>query len=305
MLMDSIRFWSTNSKRRQNRRAIPAVAIIEHLEDRALLAGVLDAGFETDGMVVAEMGTAGESAHQVIVQSDQKIVVVGNSHEEGFLVIRYNPDGSFDSTFGTGGKVVTSFGNPRELATSVAQQADGKLVVAGWTGESGHGKMDFGLVRYNSDGSLNSSFGMNGQVTTALGTSSDLVSALVIQSDGNIVAVGSTRQTVDLRDLDIALVRYNSDGSLDSTFLMGGKVVTTFGSSTAEAAVAVVLTSDQKIVVAGWSQPDIENYGSSGSVVADQTCVAFGRRFSKASQRCVMPALIDPCVSRSVCAVRS
>ncbi len=254
MWMRSTRFRSTISKRGRNRRVVPAVVIVEPLEDRTLPAGALDAGFGANGLVLTDIGTAEETARRVMVQSDQKIVVVGASFgtDADFLVVRYNPDGSLDSTFGTGGKVVTSFGKPRDEAMSAVQQSDGKIVVAGWTGDwvGSPAKIDFGLARYNVDGSLDSTFGTNGRVTTAIGTSIDLVFSVMIQRDGKIVAAGATKSG---EDNDFALVRYRPDGSLDSTFGSGGIVTATFGASTNDVGTQAILTSDDKIIVAGYS----------------------------------------------------
>lgn len=256
MWMRSTRFWSTISKRGRNRRVVPAAVVVERLEDRTLPAGALDVGFGMNGLVVTELGATAETASHVIVQSDQKVVVVGTSFgaDADFLVVRYNTDGSLDSTFGMGGKVVTAFGKPRDEATAVAQQSDGKIVVGGWTGDwygSPLARLEFGLARYDADGSLDSTFGTNGRVTTSFGTSSsDLLSSVVIQSDGKIIAAGTTKHG---EDADFALVRFNSDGSLDSTFGVGGKVITTFGSSTFDAGRQIVLTSDQRIIVAGYT----------------------------------------------------
>ncbi len=124
---------------------------------------------------------------------------------------------NLDPTFGNGGKVITDF-NREDYANAVVLQPDGKLIVAGTTG--GPTTSDFLIVRYNGDGSLDTSFGNGGKVLTDFGMQ-DYAHAIAVQPDGKIVAAGvgegpSSTNTV--------LARYNADGSLDSTFGIGGKV---------------------------------------------------------------------------------
>ena len=131
---------------------------------------------------------------RVAIQPDGKIVAAGYSDAGGnrdFALVRYNADGSLDTTFGGGGKVLTDFGAASDDdAVRVALQPDGKIVVAGYSERPRH--CDFALVRYNADGSLDPSFGAGGKVLTDLGDSSDDDGrAVAIQPDGKIVAAGS------------------------------------------------------------------------------------------------------------------
>ena len=115
-----------------------------------------------------------------------------------FALVRYNTDGSMDTTFGTNGIVKTVIGTWAQ-AYSVALQSDGKIVLAG--SASSH----FALARYNTDGSLDTTFGTNGIVTTSIGTVQDMATCVAIQSDGKI-AVGGKRDNG--ANYDFALVRY-------------------------------------------------------------------------------------------------
>ena len=135
-------------------------------------------------------------------------------------------DGDLDTTFGTGGKVTTAIGSDTDQALSVAIQSDGKIVAAG---NSNNGNdYDFALVRYDANGSLDTSFGTGGKVTTDFGSANDFARSVAIQSDGKIVVAGySNNGSND----DFALVRYNTDGSLDASFDSDGKVTTDFGSA--------------------------------------------------------------------------
>src|SRR5262249_19459262 len=147
-------------------------------------------------------------------------------------------DGDLDTTFGSGGMVITDFGGD-DLANAVALQSDGKIVAAGRTQVGG--VSSFALVRYNADASLDTTFGTGGKVATdSLGDAF----ALSIRSDGKIVVAGGRTQSPST----FVLARYNSDGSLDTTFGSGGTVVRTdFSGSYA----ALLLQPDGKIVVAG------------------------------------------------------
>src|SRR5437667_483777 len=158
-------------------------------------------------------------------------------------------DGDLDSTFGSGGKVVTDFFGRSNGANAVALQADGKIVVVG-NALSALGPPDFALARSNGDGSLDNSFGSGGRVTTDFGGRSDNASAMAIQPDGKILAAGGA----DLggTQFDFALARYNSNGSLDSTFGSGGKVTTDFNGGL-DAASAIALQTDGKIILAGFA----------------------------------------------------
>src|SRR5262249_2754285 len=129
--------------------------------------------------------------------------------------------GSLDMTFGSSGKVITAFGSSNEGVNALVLQPDGKIVAAGFA--NGGSDDDFALARFNADGSLDPTFGAAGKVTTLFGSSDDFISALVLQPDGKIVAAGFTNNGTND---DFALARYNTDGSLDSTFGTGGKVTT-------------------------------------------------------------------------------
>jgi uncharacterized delta-60 repeat protein len=157
----------------------------------------------------------------------------------------YAQPGSLDLSFDNDGKVVTDIGSGNDYGWSAAIQIDGKIVVAGNI-DNGSNR-DFALVRYNADGSLDNTFDSDGKVTTVIGSGNDYGNSVAIQCDGKIVVAGSSNNG---SDDDFALVRYNTDGSLDNTFDSDGKVTTDFG-STDESGYSVAIQSDGKIVVAG------------------------------------------------------
>lgn len=131
---------------------------------------------------------------------------------------RYNSDGSLDTTFDGDGKLITNFGS--ESAYSVIQQSDGKLVVAGRKSKGGL-QNDFELVRYNSDGSLDTSFNGTGELTVAVSSGNNAAYEIIQQSIGKLAATGFSSG-------DFALVRCNVDGSLDATFSDDGMLSTGF-----------------------------------------------------------------------------
>jgi uncharacterized delta-60 repeat protein len=163
--------------------------------------------------------------------------------------------GGLDPTFGTGGRVVTNLGGT-DVLQAMTLQTDGKIVAVGWTTHNGPTGIDFAVVRYNANGSLDRSFGTGGMVITDLG-SNDSALGVAIQSDGRIVVVGYTSTAAGGND--VAIVRYNVNGSIDKTF-GGGQAkgivridFTAPGSSSPSNDVArgVVIQSDGKIIVAG------------------------------------------------------
>jgi uncharacterized delta-60 repeat protein len=263
------------------------------MEDRCLLsAGALDPSFGSGGTVTTVL-KSGSQANAVAIQSDGKIVAVGNggaSLHGGYVELaRYNTDGTLDTSFGSSGKVETKFGGGP--VDAVAIQPDGKIVVSGGllmrynangtldttfgskgtvtpsfemkglgievlngvaeiVGAGGVGLSNtndaFAVARYNPSGSLDSSFGNGGEVITDITSSYDDGNAVAIQTDGKILVAGNSNGRLDAAE--IAVVRYNTNGSLDSSFGIGGIAQTAVG---AGRGYAIALQSDGKIVVAG------------------------------------------------------
>jgi uncharacterized delta-60 repeat protein len=220
--------------------------------------GSLDLTFRGMGRVTTDFG-ANDFAAAVAIQPDGKLVVAGTTLTftfgtgvGAFAIARYHPDGRLDLAFGSGGKVVTDFGdNGSAFLLAVALQHDGKIVAAGGVIVLGRGGI--ALARYNPDGSPDLTFGVGGKVVTELGYSYAV--ALALQPDGKIVVAGRSSNFF-VAGLYIVspgghftVARYNPDGDLDVTFGTGGTRITDFGDD--DAASAVGLQSDGKIVVAG------------------------------------------------------
>jgi len=216
--------------------------------------GSLDTGFDGDGRVITDMGGAVNYADGVALQSDGKIVVAGfcgpdPGPVQDFCLARYNSDGSLDTAFDGDGKVITDWEYIMGSAQGIAIQADGKVVAAGSCGAVG-GPYDFCLARYNPDGSLDTSFDVDGKVTTDIGGGSDFAHGVALQGDGKIIAAGNCSLS---GDDDVCLARYLPDGRMDTSFGGDGTVTTDIG--VRDRAMAVALQGgwgDWKIVVAGY-----------------------------------------------------
>src|SRR5712691_10142284 len=214
---------------------------------RYTASGVLDTSFDTDGKLTTAIGTRSDEAYGVALQADGKIVAAGRAYMSGydFAAVRYNSDGSLDTSFDTDGKVTTKFVTSVDEAYAVAIQADSKIVLAGRVQNGSY--YDVALARYNTNGSLDTSFDTDGKVTTSISTTTDEAYAVAVQSDAKIVVAGRT--TVG-STFDFALARYTTSGGLDSRFGTGGMVSAGSGTSTDEV-YAIAIQPDAKIVVAG------------------------------------------------------
>jgi uncharacterized delta-60 repeat protein len=183
------------------------------------------------------------------VQSDSKIVVVGTANKdvsEDFVLARYVSTGVLDATFGTNGKVTTTFGPGPDVAYAVVIQPDTKIVVAG-SATGTVTDLDFAMARYDSLGIPDPNFGFGGIVTTDFGTGKDEVYGLALQADGKILLSG---EATVLGDESFAVARYDTTGVLDPTFGTGGTVFTDFSGENDDA-YGLAIQADDKIVAGG------------------------------------------------------
>ena len=266
--------------------------------------GSLDAGFGVGGRVLVDFGNTADGASAVAIQPDGKIVVVGSAYSPGtsrtdIALVRFNADGTPDPNFGTNGKVTNVFpGGSSSAASSVALQADGRLVVAGVTASRPTPETyvsDFAAVRYNSDGTPDASFGAGGRVKLDF-EPNDSVTGVALQQDGRIVLAGTAGNTAGGIGVafTFALARLKADGSLDPTFDGDGKATLAFLGY--DWCSGLALQSDGRIVVAGSSmsqrnrtEPDFAlarlnadgspdpTFGANGRVLAD---IGFGSETS-------------------------
>lgn len=250
--------------------------------------GSLDTSFGVDGKVVTDLGPF-DSARAVAIQADGKIVAAGYARLTSiygiitggdFALARYNPDGSLDTTFGSTGKIKTHFNEPSEFGhvdqiQAIAVQSDGRIVVAGDVLNSASQSVDFAVLRYDSSGNPDPSFGSTGRAITDIGAL-DSAKAIALQADGRIVVAGQSYMS---STFDFVVARYNANGSLDASFGSGGKTVTDFGSD--DTVYAVTVQSDGRIIAAGSSAGNFAlaryntnggldfSFGSSGKVSTD------------------------------------
>jgi uncharacterized delta-60 repeat protein len=239
--------------------------------------GSPDTTFSGDGRQITNLG-GWDKAYGLAIQSDGKIVVVGTRFNDGTLttgylaVVRYNPNGTLDTTFnGTGRKFVGNAGS----SGGVAIQADGKIVVGAGVSNGTDG--DFAVFRFNYNGSLDTTFSGDGKQTIGFGAGiEDTVGwgqNLAIQPDGRIVMGGGSGN-------NFAVVRLYSNGTLDTTFSGDGRQTTNFGGDDHSRALA--LQPDGRIVAvghkgtAGNSYFAVARYNSDGS--PDTTFNVTGRK---------------------------
>ena len=225
--------------------------------------GSYDMSFSGDGVVMPRFGTGGAEAKAIAIQPDGKIVVAGyfwngSNGKFDMALIRLNPDGTPDNTFSGDGQVLTHI-RDYNIATDMVLQPDGKIVIAGYTA-SNVGGIDVGIVRYNSDGTLDNRFSGDGMLTADLGSDNDQVVGLLLRPDGKLVVVGNGQTG------KVFLLRYNADGSPDTSLDIDGMMITGNGEfmNTASAA---LLQPDGAIVVAGTKDGNfrIERFNSNGS----------------------------------------
>lgn len=211
-------------------------------------SGAVDESFGNNGFVNTVINGTYNVTRATVVQPDGKIVVVGQAGEPSTYIAvaaRFNTDGSIDTSFGEDGKVLMPIGSMKSFATDVALQADGKIVMSGYTWDNVTG--DIFALRLNTDGTFDNSFGSNGVALVDNG--SDVSEAVAIQDDGKILVGGYTND-------NFTVARFNTDGSLDTTFGTNGWSITTFsiGSSYVK---DVKIQNDGKIVLGGFLIDDL------------------------------------------------
>ncbi len=220
--------------------------------------GTLDSTFGLNGEVITPMGNGSSVIYSVALQPDGKIIAGGtawNGSKFKFALARYNTNGTLDSTYGTNGKVITSLSNGNDKIRSVGVKYDDWSVVVGGASFGGS-NMDFALAKYKTDGTLDSTFGTNGKVTTDISNGTDIIFSLAFESDWSVVVGGFAFNGLKM---NFALAKYTANGALDNTFGTGGKVVTSIGDSADLIWSISVDTSSHKIIAGGFSGNGINN----------------------------------------------
>lgn len=221
--------------------------------------GTLDLSFGSGGSVVTDINARTDLARNLVVQPNGALVVSGDPPGTGPTrrtgVARYTANGALDASFGTGGKLEI----PRALVgRGLALQSDGRFVLVGsatvlnMQNDFSH----FAVVRLNADGTFDNTFGANGITATSITGLTDVAHAVALQADGRIVVAGEG----NLVNPNFALARYNTDGKLDTTFAVDGKLVVDFF-GLEDRAENVALQADGKIVAGGLAVDGTNGYG--------------------------------------------
>jgi uncharacterized delta-60 repeat protein len=221
------------------------MAVLRYTKD-----GQLDADFGSNGIVITNF--RGEDvAYKVIIQPDEKILVGGFSSESAvgdFAMARYNADGDLDETFGDDGRVMTDFEQGSDWARSMELLPDGKIIMAGNVNYRNLEFLsEFGLAKYNADGSLDSTFAVNGKSIFREGTKTD-ANAMVVQPDGKIIIAGTS--DFPTSQLQWFLTRILPTGERDVNFGDNGIVITDIPGSN-EYGYTMALSRDSRIYIGG------------------------------------------------------
>lgn len=205
----------------------------------------LDPSFGNGGVAI----TPGGLGYSAKIQSDGKIVIAGTDTSQNFTALRYNMDGTLDETFGNSGIVTTQVGNGNSQVYAAAIQSDGKIILTGnyetSTNNISTNNTGIAIVRYNTNGTLDNTFGNSGIILNDLSTSDDIANSIVIQpGDQKILIGGSTGNTT-------LIVRFNPNGTIDYTFGNNGVVTTQVGYQSMSS--SMVLDNNGKIVLGGGS----------------------------------------------------
>jgi len=210
---------------------------------------VLDTSFNSpNGFIIQTVGSVSDYGYSLVIQPDGKILLGGHCDSGSgwdFCIARFNSNGTLDTTFGTGGKLIQDIGTALDFGHSLVIQPDGKILLGGHCLSLNGIHTDFCIARFNSNGTLDTTFGTSGKVIQDFGSSDDYGYSLAIQPDGKIL-LGSYCGI----HTDFCIARFNSNGTLDTTFGTSGKVIQDFGSSD-DYGYSLAIQPDGKILLGG------------------------------------------------------
>lgn len=214
--------------------------------------GTIDTSFDGDGFAIHWMGAISYCA-KMLVQPDGKILVAGSSRQtnpqDDVMVLRFNPDGTFDTTFNGTGKFFRNLSTGNDVAVDINLQPDGKIVIVGFTNAETSDATDILLMRFTTGGTLDPSFDTDGMVfTSTVGDARDLASAVEILPDGKMIVLGTTRPNQSPYPQFLLFAKYNADGSLDSSFGTGGLKTHSYGENIYPTPAQMLIQPDGKIV---------------------------------------------------------
>lgn len=222
--------------------------------------GTLDTTFGAGGKLITDFGGSSENqGYSLKIDASGKVLIAGSTVINGkrdVAVVRYTATGLLDTSFGANGQVTTDCGGDDDEGKSITIDSSGRIVVAGTAVING--KRDFTVIRYTANGSLDTSFGSGGKVTTDCGGNDDEGKSLKIDVSGNILVAGTA---IINGQRDFTIVRYKADGSLDTSFGTGGKVTIDCGGD--DDARTMTIDSSGKILIGG----SIKINGGTDSVI--------------------------------------
>lgn len=243
--------------------------LIQYNED-----GSVDESFGDNGFVFTAIGDGNDEVLDAIMDDEGSILLAGRVSIDNILYgacVRYLPDGTLDDSFGSGGIVTYTYGDGYiNQVNGIEIQEDGKIVLVGSAGDPP--ALDFALARLNIDGSFDTSFGTNGIVITDIGGYSDEAYAIGVTSDEKIIVLGQAKG--DNISNNLAMVKYNTDGSIFTEFGTNGIVITSIG-AVATYARDLIMLNDDDIIVGGFVDNDneyngfIASYDLEGNLVQD------------------------------------
>lgn len=218
----------------------------------------LESNFANSGILIEdESNVYDEEALDVAVLSDGKIIVLGNRYNglnKDIILQRYLADGTLDTSFGLSG-TFTYDGGRNDIASGVLVKNDGKILIVGQIDQYQAGNENILLMRLNSDGTLDSTFGNNGIITTNISEYGETGHSLALQSDNKIVVAGEV--TIGGNDIQAVVIRYDENGSLDNTFGASGLFM--YDGVGEDKAYSIAIQADDKIVVTGSSSQAYPN----------------------------------------------
>jgi uncharacterized delta-60 repeat protein len=222
--------------------------------------GKLDSAFNEDGIVSTDVETnGGELMEKVIIQSDGKILVGGsnNTSNNSFCLIRYLSNGNLDSSFHFDGKLTTRMGNSIESIHDIKITPNNKIIAAGYA--MSNSRHRFATAQYHSNGVLDSSFDSDGILLSSLQNDVDIGQSVLLQGDSKVIVLGRSRRS---SNMSFGMIRYFSNGKVDSSLDNDGRLFTNFGAGTSnDYGIAAAMQADGKIVLVGVSYEG-SNFGN-------------------------------------------
>lgn len=215
--------------------------------------GIVDTTFGKKGITTSTINNStGNANYCSLLQTDGKIILGGdyyNGSSFAFAVLRYNANGSIDTMFGNKGAAYYSVGNASikdNVGNAIGLQSDGKIILAG--NSSNGSNSDFTIVRFNSNGSVDSSFGIKGACVTPIGSANDNCYSMAVQADDKIVLGGDIQDGTAFK---FSITRFTRNGILDGTFAQNGIFIDSVGTNDDDYGYSVSIQKDKKIILGG------------------------------------------------------